>query len=192
MAKTYIQSMLGENERILMVTRQHGFVLFSSIIAEIVVTVIVIADTAYIRGDAFALANYLGFKSTPAATYAGRWVRFPHTDRDYAPIAPGVTLSSLVDEIALRGQLSIAPITKIDGQRVLVVRGPASSSKGTIVGIVYARAAGSPLPVKLITKRGTLSLTMTFNLWNERIDRAAPKGSVVISVVRKFPPGPIA
>jgi len=43
MSKNYIQSMLGENERILMVTRQHGFVLFSSIIAEIVVTLIVIA-----------------------------------------------------------------------------------------------------------------------------------------------------
>jgi uncharacterized membrane protein YdbT with pleckstrin-like domain len=43
MAKNYIQSMLGENERILMVTRQHGFVLFSSIVAEIAVTLIVIA-----------------------------------------------------------------------------------------------------------------------------------------------------
>jgi len=43
MAKNYIQSMLGENERILLVTRQHGFVLFSSIVAEIVVTLIVIA-----------------------------------------------------------------------------------------------------------------------------------------------------
>jgi len=43
MAKTYIQNMLGENERIVLVTRQHGFVLFSSIVAEIVVTLIVIS-----------------------------------------------------------------------------------------------------------------------------------------------------
>jgi uncharacterized membrane protein YdbT with pleckstrin-like domain len=43
MAKNYIQSMLGENERIVLVTRQHGFVLFSSIIAEIVVALIVLA-----------------------------------------------------------------------------------------------------------------------------------------------------
>jgi uncharacterized membrane protein YdbT with pleckstrin-like domain len=43
MAKTYIQNMLGENERIVLVTRQHGFVLFSSIIAEIVVALIVLA-----------------------------------------------------------------------------------------------------------------------------------------------------
>jgi uncharacterized membrane protein YdbT with pleckstrin-like domain len=43
MAKNYIQNMLGQNERVVLVTRQHGFVLFSSIIAEIVVTFIVIA-----------------------------------------------------------------------------------------------------------------------------------------------------
>jgi uncharacterized membrane protein YdbT with pleckstrin-like domain len=42
MAKTYVQNMLGENERIILVTRQHGFVLFSSIIAEIVVALIVL------------------------------------------------------------------------------------------------------------------------------------------------------
>jgi uncharacterized membrane protein YdbT with pleckstrin-like domain len=42
MAKTYIENMLGENERIILVTRQHGFVLFSSIIAEIVVALIVL------------------------------------------------------------------------------------------------------------------------------------------------------
>jgi uncharacterized membrane protein YdbT with pleckstrin-like domain len=44
MAKDYIQNMLGENERIILVTRQHGFVLFSSIVAEIVVTLIVIVS----------------------------------------------------------------------------------------------------------------------------------------------------
>jgi uncharacterized membrane protein YdbT with pleckstrin-like domain len=42
MAKTYIQNMLGENERIVLVTRQHGFVLFSSIVAEIIVALIVL------------------------------------------------------------------------------------------------------------------------------------------------------
>jgi uncharacterized membrane protein YdbT with pleckstrin-like domain len=43
MAKTYIQNMLGENERIILVTRQHGFVLFSMILVEITITLILIA-----------------------------------------------------------------------------------------------------------------------------------------------------
>jgi membrane protein YdbS with pleckstrin-like domain len=42
MADNYIQSMLGENEEILLVTRQHWFVLFSAILLEIIVTLGVI------------------------------------------------------------------------------------------------------------------------------------------------------
>ncbi len=42
MAKNYTESMLGENERILLITRQHGFVLFSTILAEILVTLVVV------------------------------------------------------------------------------------------------------------------------------------------------------
>jgi membrane protein YdbS with pleckstrin-like domain len=43
MAKNYIQEMLGENERIVLVTRQHWFVLFSNILLEIILTLLLIA-----------------------------------------------------------------------------------------------------------------------------------------------------
>lgn len=39
----YVENMLGENERVLLVTRQHWFVLFSAIVAEILVTLVVVA-----------------------------------------------------------------------------------------------------------------------------------------------------
>ena len=42
MADNYIQDLLGENERILLVTRQHWFVLFSSILLEILLSVLII------------------------------------------------------------------------------------------------------------------------------------------------------
>lgn len=42
MAKDYIQSLLGENEHLLMVTRQHWFVLFGSIFLEIILIVVII------------------------------------------------------------------------------------------------------------------------------------------------------
>ena len=58
MAKNYIQSMLGENERILLVTRQHGFVLFSSIIAEIVVTLVVIVAISALTAMVNPLAAF--------------------------------------------------------------------------------------------------------------------------------------
>jgi uncharacterized membrane protein YdbT with pleckstrin-like domain len=62
MAKTYIENMLGENERVILVTRQHGFVLFSSIVAEIVVTLIVAAITIFTiiqTANAFAALGLL-------------------------------------------------------------------------------------------------------------------------------------
>jgi len=58
MAKNYIQNMLGENERILLVTRQHWFVLFSSIFAEIVVTLIVIAGISALTAMVNPLAGF--------------------------------------------------------------------------------------------------------------------------------------
>jgi hypothetical protein len=63
MTKSYIQSMLGQNERIILVTRQHGFVLFSAILAEITITLIliaiVIAATIYFPPAAFGFVLVL-------------------------------------------------------------------------------------------------------------------------------------
>jgi uncharacterized membrane protein YdbT with pleckstrin-like domain len=48
MAKTYIQGLLGQNERILLVTRQHWFILMSSILLEILLIVLlVVGFTAF-------------------------------------------------------------------------------------------------------------------------------------------------
>jgi len=46
MANNYIKSMLGENERIVLATRQHWFVLFSTITAEIIITLVIIAGVS--------------------------------------------------------------------------------------------------------------------------------------------------
>ena len=43
MAKSYVQGMLGNNERILLITRQHWFILFSNIFLEIALTIVLIA-----------------------------------------------------------------------------------------------------------------------------------------------------
>lgn len=42
MAKTYIQGLMGQNEKIVLVTRQHSFVLFSNILLEIILTLVLI------------------------------------------------------------------------------------------------------------------------------------------------------
>lgn len=46
MANHYIKSMLGENERIVLVTRQHWFVLFSNILLEILLIVLLVVGVS--------------------------------------------------------------------------------------------------------------------------------------------------
>ena len=46
MAKSYVQSMLGKNEHVVLATRQHWFVLFSAITAEIIISLVIIAGVS--------------------------------------------------------------------------------------------------------------------------------------------------
>ena len=148
------------------------------------VTVIVSGNTAYVRGDAFTLENYIGFAKVAASKYAGRWVRFPHTDKGYATVAAGVTLSDAVDELKLQGRLSKVPVTTIDGRRVLGVRGTLSAAgHNSIVDTVYAQASGL-LPVREVVTQGTSKLTVDYSKWNTPFGLDAPKRSTPISVVR--------
>jgi hypothetical protein len=45
MAKNYLDEMLGKNERILLITRQHSFILFSNIALEILLIILLIGGT---------------------------------------------------------------------------------------------------------------------------------------------------
>jgi uncharacterized membrane protein YdbT with pleckstrin-like domain len=60
MAKSYIQEMLGQNERILLVIRQHWFVLFSNILLEIIlIVVLTLAVSAATAFYPIAFASYV-------------------------------------------------------------------------------------------------------------------------------------
>jgi hypothetical protein len=148
-------------------------------------TVIFVADTAYLRGDAFTLVDYMGFKAGAAAAYAGRWILVPHADIAYSAIAAGVTFSSAISELKLSAPLTRAPDTTIGGRRVIGVRGKSSTSPGSIVATLYARAAGPPLPVREVATAGKTRAVVTFSRWNEPVHVAVPASAVPISKVRQ-------
>lgn len=146
------------------------------------VTVIVSSNTVYIRGDAFTLINYMGFKAIPAAKYAGVWVLIPRTDTDYSTVAAGVTLLSTIDQLKLSKPLSSVPDTTINGQRVLGVRGKLPTATGlNATATLYARATRPPLPVQEVVRQPNAQLTVTLGKWNEPIHVATPKTAVPIS-----------
>jgi len=144
------------------------------------VTVVVSAGTAYIRGDSFTLRYFMGFKATPSVTYAGKWIRVPHSDRDYAAIAAAVTLPSTIDELRLAGPLSFLPQTTLGGQKVIGIRGK-TISKQPAQAALYARAQGTPLPVgEVEVFRSALSRTR-FSGWNELVHVTVPAGAVAMA-----------
>jgi len=145
------------------------------------ITVIVSSNTAYIRGDAFTLIQFTGFKPAPSAKYAGVWIRIPRTDRDYSTVAAGVTLSSAIAELKPLGRLTSIPATRVEGQRVVGVRGTASTPRGTAVETLYARAAGSHLPVREVASRADARFSVILSNWNEPVRVVVPRKAVPIS-----------
>jgi hypothetical protein len=149
------------------------------------VTVIVAAGSAYIRGDAFTLVNYLDFGPRQGATYANVWMRIPQADPVYAAVAQDVTLSSVIGELGVSGPLSVLAPARMEGRSVFGLRNVAKSASGTTVVAVYARAVGPPLPVREAITHGSTRFSMTFSRWNEPITFGAPAASVPIAVVRQ-------
>jgi hypothetical protein len=145
------------------------------------VTVIVSSNTAYVRGDAFTLVNYMGFKRTPAVNYAGKWVLIPHTDGDFSTVAAAVRIVSAINELELTGSLSRVAERTIAGQRVFGVKGRLPSAAGGAVATVYARLVGRPLPVEAVASQGTGRSTSVLGRWNEPLSLVTPVGAVPIA-----------
>jgi len=138
------------------------------------VTVLVVANTAYVRGDAFTLQNYMGFKAPDAGEYAGKWILIPHDAGGFATVAAGVRLASTIDEAKLPAPLVSVPATTVSGERVVGVASSRRVSGHMTTVTLYIRAKGAPLPVEEVARQGSNSFKVTFSGWNERVAVDAP------------------
>jgi hypothetical protein len=137
-------------------------------------TVLVVANTAYVRGDAFTLRSYLGFTAGDASEFAGKWLRIPHSAGSYATIAAGVRLSSTIDEIRVPGRLHAVRTRTVAGTRVVGVASVTRAVSGTTTETLYVRAGGAPLPVQETARQGSNTFTVTFGSWDEPVRVSAP------------------
>jgi hypothetical protein len=150
------------------------------------VTEVVSNHRAWIRGDEFALSEFLTFPDSIAARYAGRWIKVPSSD--YASVAEDVTLGSAVDTLKLHAPIAAVPATLVGGQAVIGVRGTSSHAGVSTVEILYARATGLPLPVAEIAT-GTAATDVTFSRWNEAVSVSVPAHALTVTD-RPLPSGP--
>jgi hypothetical protein len=143
------------------------------------VTVIVVANVAYVRGDAPTLQSYMGFTAADATRYGGRWLSIRPSQARFKPVAEAVRLVSTIGELAMPPPFTATPPATVAGQRVKGVRATFTRSGQKLVETLYVRASGSPLPVEQVAATTSgVGLSTTFSRWNEAVRVAAPAGAI--------------
>jgi hypothetical protein len=138
------------------------------------VAVRVVDDTAYFRGDAFALQAFMGVPAANAAKYAGRWVRVPKSATQYAAVAAGATLPSFSANLGISGT-----VRKVEGGLTIT----------TNTGSLRLFLTASHLPTRETGKGSGGTLAMTIGRWNEPVHVSAPAQSVPVRLVYRALPG---
>ena len=170
-----IVSDVGEKEGILRITlTDHG--------QTGAATVIVSGDTAFMRGNAFAMRTYFSFTKAQATKYAGKWISVPSLNPGYATVSDDGTFPSFLSHLfPPQEKLSLVTVAGLIG-----VRGTVHGQSGdTATATLFAPADGKPLPVKEIAKSsGKLGAgVVTMSDWNEAVHVSAPKAVSILIVV---------
>ena len=149
------------------------------------VTVLVVHNTAYIRGDAFAMHAYMGFSSSEAARYHGHWISISRGYPAYHTVAAAVTLPSFVHELHFPSSSLTRVSGTFAGRKVVGVRRVGTLEGLKAVQTLYARANGTPLPVELVQVARAKGYrdSVVMSHWNERVLVTAPAHSVPITTV---------
>jgi hypothetical protein len=140
-------------------------------------TVLVVNNTAFIKGDAFTLTNYMRIP----ATLANRWLSLAHTTSGFKTVAEAVRLGSTLDELKMVAPLQFVPGHSIAGTRTTAIRGKVPQGGVAAFATLYVRAGGLPLPVEQVsTESSGATDTVTFNRWKESVTVAAPSKATPI------------
>lgn len=137
-------------------------------------TVLVVNDTAYIKGDAFTLVNYM--RIPPAL--ANRWLSLAHTVPGFKSVAEAVRLGSTLAELKMTAPLRFVPGRSIAGARTVGIRGREPQSGPAVDATLYVAAGKTPLPVEQIsTESSGASDSVVFSRWREPVSVSAPAGA---------------
>lgn len=137
-------------------------------------TVLVVNNTAYIKGDAFTLTNYMQIDPT----LANKWLSLAHTASGFKNVVEAVRLESTLAELKMTAPLRLVPGRSIAGSATTGISGKAPAGSLTTTATLYVKTGKTPLPVEQVsTESGGASDTITFSRWKERVTVVAPTGA---------------
>ena len=108
---------------------------------------LVVNDTAYIKGDAFTLVNYMQIQGT----LANRWLSLAHTAKGFKTVAEAVRLGSTLDELKMTAPLEIVPGRTFSGVHTIGINGKTPVGSLAAKATLYVSAGKTPLPEILST-----------------------------------------
>ena len=143
-------------------------------------TVRVVGTTAYVRVDHTGGENFIGLADVAPALYLHRWISYRPGDPNYRPIATAVTMPSLLQFLAPKGELSKSSTDTVGGQPVVCIWGGFAESRGCL----DIATTGKPLPVQLtLTTVDGSQETITFSRWGARVAVSAPSSAMPVSTL---------
>lgn len=132
-------------------------------------TVLVVNNTAYIKGDAFTLVNYMHIDGA----LANRWLSLAHTATGFKTVAEAVRLGSTIDELKMTAPLKFVAARSIEGSRTVGISGTAPKGSLSPTETLYVKSGKTPLPVEQIST----SASIAFSRWKENVTVVALTGA---------------
>jgi hypothetical protein len=143
------------------------------------VTTRVIANTAYVRGDAFTLENYMGIPPSSATAWAGKWLSLASSAPDYKTVAAAVRLLSTIDELKMPPPYRSAGTLTVNGRRLVGVKSSFRRAGHTVSETLYIDTQRS-LPVEQIGSSSGITVKSTFSRWHEAVSVSPPASAIPI------------
>lgn len=143
------------------------------------VTVLVVANTAYVRGDAFTLESYMRIPASSATAWAGKWLSLAHTAPDFAQVAAAVRLVSTLAELSMPPPFRSVGTSTRQGRRVIGIAAHFQRAGHAIDETLYIDLARG-LPFQQVGRSGTTTVSGTFSRWNEPVRVSAPASAIPI------------
>ncbi len=152
------------------------------------ITIEVIGDITYLKGNAGGLENLAGLSATQSTAAAGQWIEFATDNAAFSQVVAGVRSADLSKELALKGPLTLGHARTLDGYAVDAIEGTQSFSAHTTLHVVlYVRARGSHVPVEedSVNAKGqsTTAEHVTYSRWGELVRPLAPQAALSIGPV---------
>jgi hypothetical protein len=150
-------------------------------------TVIYVDRVAYVRATSASLAQSTLGDAVSGTAAVGRWVSVTSSDRDYAAVSGGLTLSSALGQLLdWPNQLAMGRPTTVDGQQVVPITGEVRLSGGgpTVRATLDVTRTARPLPLEMNATSAATSETVIFSHWGDPVTITAPSGAQPVTSLK--------